>query len=117
MTPIDHGDVCLNVDRGWFANHGHRAAPALDDLAPPRYRELARRREPGDLDARARVHARNGGALRRERLADYWSRLRANGVLVVDGWEEAYTEQFSGAAAARATGPSSSPTPRALPRR
>ena len=27
----------------------------------------------------------------------YWRALRANGVLVVDGWEEAYTQQFSGA--------------------
>ena len=22
LTPIDHGDVCLNVDKGWFASHG-----------------------------------------------------------------------------------------------
>ena len=29
---------------------------------------------------------------------DYWRALRANGVLAVDGWEEAYTQQFSGAA-------------------
>ena len=28
---------------------------------------------------------------------DYWRRLRANGVLAVDGWEEAYTARFSGA--------------------
>ena len=21
VTPIDHGEVCLNVDRGWFASH------------------------------------------------------------------------------------------------
>jgi thiamine transport system substrate-binding protein len=28
---------------------------------------------------------------------DYWHRLRTNGVLVVDGWEEAYTARFSGA--------------------
>jgi thiamine transport system substrate-binding protein len=28
----------------------------------------------------------------------YWRGLRANGVRVVDGWEEAYTQQFSGAA-------------------
>ena len=27
---------------------------------------------------------------------DYWRQLRANGVLVVDGWEEAYTVRFSG---------------------
>jgi thiamine transport system substrate-binding protein len=27
----------------------------------------------------------------------YWRRLRANDILVVDGWEEAYTARFSGA--------------------
>ena len=27
---------------------------------------------------------------------DYWRELKANGVLVVDGWEEAYTVRFSG---------------------
>ena len=27
----------------------------------------------------------------------YWRKLRANGVRAVDGWEEAYTQQFSGA--------------------
>ena len=26
VTPIDHGDVCLNIDRKWFASRGHRAA-------------------------------------------------------------------------------------------
>ena len=29
--------------------------------------------------------------------ADYWSALRDNGVEVVDGWEQAYYERFSGA--------------------
>ena len=26
VTPIDHGDVCLDIDKGWFASHG---------IAPP----------------------------------------------------------------------------------
>ena len=36
---------------------------------------------------------------------DYWRRLRANDVLVVDGWEEAYTVRFSGAAGSRGNRP------------
>ena len=36
---------------------------------------------------------------------DYWSALRANGVLVVDGWEEAYTTRFSGAGGSKGTRP------------
>ena len=36
---------------------------------------------------------------------DYWRRLRANGVLVVDGWEEAYTARFSGAGGSKGKRP------------
>ena len=36
---------------------------------------------------------------------DYWHQLRANGVLVVDGWEEAYTAQFSGAGGSKGKRP------------
>ena len=36
---------------------------------------------------------------------DYWRRLRANGVLVVDGWEEAYTTRFSGAGGSKGKRP------------
>ena len=36
---------------------------------------------------------------------DYWDRLRANGVQVVDGWEQAYNGEFSGAAGSKGTRP------------
>ena len=36
---------------------------------------------------------------------DYWRQLRANGVLVVDGWEEAYTARFSGAGGSKGNRP------------
>ena len=105
MTPIDHGDVCLNVDKGWFASHGVAAPASLDDLADPALSEAPRRREPCHLDAGARIHARHRGPLRRAGWRDYWRRLRANGVLVVDGWEEAYTAQFSGAGGSKGKRP------------
>jgi thiamine transport system substrate-binding protein len=35
----------------------------------------------------------------------YWRKLRANGVLVVDGWTEAYTVRFSGAAGSKGNRP------------
>ena len=36
---------------------------------------------------------------------EYWRRLRENGVLVVDGWEEAYTVRFSGASGSKGSRP------------
>ena len=52
-----------------------------------------------------------------DRWQGYWRKLRANDVLVVDGWEDAYYARFSGAAGSKGTGRSSSPTRRALPPR
>ena len=40
VTPIDHGDVCLNVDRTWFASHGIPPPQTLADLTQPRYKDL-----------------------------------------------------------------------------
>ena len=40
-----------------------------------------------------------------DRWLDYWDRLRANGVRVVDGWEQAYDGEFSGAAGSKGTRP------------
>ena len=36
---------------------------------------------------------------------DYWADLRANGVTVVDGWEQAYFGEFSGAGGGEGTHP------------
>lgn len=96
VTPIDHGEVCLNVDRGWFANRGIAPPKTLVDLTFPRYRNLLvvenpATSSPGLAFLLATV-ARFG-----DKWEGYWRKLRANGVLAVDGWEEAYTQQFSGA--------------------
>jgi thiamine transport system substrate-binding protein len=98
VTPIDHGEVCLNVDRAWFAERGTDPPRTLEQLSLPRFRNLLvvenpATSSPGLAFLLATV-ARYGEA----GWEGYWRRLRANGVLAVDGWEEAYTQQFSGAA-------------------
>ena len=97
VTPIDHGEVCLNVDRGWFTSHGVAPPTSLADLTLSRYRNLLvvenpATSSPGLAFLLATV------ATFGDRWEGYWRGLRANGVRVVDGWEEAYTQQFSGAA-------------------
>ena len=97
VTPIDHGEVCLNVDRGWFASHDVPPPTSLADLALDRYRNLLvvenpATSSPGLAFLLATI------ATFGDRWETYWRGLRANGVMVVDGWEEAYTQQFSGAA-------------------
>ena len=104
VTPIDHGEVCLNYDKAWFASRG--LAPPLDlvDVTLPRYRDLLVVENPATstpgLAFMLATIARFG-----DRWQGYWRKLRANGVLVVDGWEEAYTVRFSGAAGSRGKRP------------
>jgi thiamine transport system substrate-binding protein len=97
VTPIDHGEVCLNYDRAWFRQHDVPPPHTLDDLIRAPYRNLLvvenpATSSPGLAFLLATI------ATFGDRWETYWRGLRANGVLVVDGWEEAYTQQFSGAA-------------------
>ena len=39
-TPVDFGDVCVNVDLGWFDDEGLDPPVTLDDLTDPAYRDL-----------------------------------------------------------------------------
>jgi thiamine transport system substrate-binding protein len=96
VTPVDHGEVCLNVDRGWFASHRIPPPRTLADLVLNRYRNLLvvenpATSSPGLSFLLATIATYGDG------WEGYWRALRANGVLAVDGWEEAYTQQFSGA--------------------
>lgn len=98
VTPVDHGEVCLNVDRGWFATRGLAPPSGFDELAEPRYRGLLVVENPATstpgLAFLLATIAHNG----EDGWQAYWRGLRANDVLVVDGWEEAYTARFSGSA-------------------
>jgi thiamine transport system substrate-binding protein len=96
-TPIDRGDVCLNVDKGWFASHGLAPPANLAQLTLPRYR--------GQLVVENPATSTPGLAFMLATIAQfgyrsegYWRKVRAIDALVVDGWEDAYFARFSGAA-------------------
>jgi thiamine transport system substrate-binding protein len=105
VTPVDHGEVCLNVDRGWFATRRLDPPRGFADLIDPRYRGLLVVENPATstpglafLLATIAHHGEDGWRA-------WWRRLRANDVLVVDGWEEAYTARFSGAGGSKGERP------------
>ncbi|MDX3356803.1 thiamine ABC transporter substrate-binding protein [Streptomyces sp. ME01-24h] len=97
VTPIDFGDVCVNYDRKYFTEHKLPVPESLDDLVKPEYKDLlvtenAATSSPG-LAFLLATTAKYGD----EGWEDYWKKLKANGVQVVDGWEQAYYDTFSGA--------------------
>ena len=98
VTPIDHGEVCLNYDKAWFEERGLDPPTSLDDLVRPQYKgqlvvENAATSTPGLAFLLATI-ARYGY----DSWQEFWRKLRSNDVLVVDGWEEAYNVRFSGSA-------------------
>ncbi len=103
-TPIDRGDVCLNYDKAWFAEQGVEPPRELEDLLLARHR--------GQLVVENPATSTPGLAFLLATIAKFgdgwqtfWRGLRANGVLVVDGWEDAYYSRFSGAAGSKGNRP------------
>jgi thiamine transport system substrate-binding protein len=95
VTPVDYGDVCINLDDAWFTKNRLAKPTTLADLAKPEYRDLlvvenAATSSPGLAFLLATI-ARYG----EDGYLDYWKALRANGVTVVNGWTEAYEDTFS----------------------
>ncbi|GGX22050.1 thiamine ABC transporter substrate-binding protein [Streptomyces lomondensis] len=98
VTPIDTGDICVNYDKKYFADHKLEPPRSFDDLVKPQYKNLlvtenASASSPG-LGFLLGTAAKYGD----DGWPDYWKKLKANGVKVVDGWEQAYNEEFSGSA-------------------
>jgi thiamine transport system substrate-binding protein len=105
VTPIDYGDVCLNYDRAYFADAGLPVPDSLDDLVDPIYRDLLVVENPATSSPGLAFLLATIGAFGEGGWEAWWSDLRANGVQVADGWEDAYYGQFSGGATSEGTRP------------
>ncbi len=96
-TPVDFGDVCVNYDKAWFADHDLVPPADLEALADPAYADLLVVEDPASSSPGLAFVLTSIARFGEDGWRDWWSRLRANGLEVVDGWTEAYYEQFSGA--------------------
>ncbi|MER7835230.1 thiamine ABC transporter substrate-binding protein [Streptomyces sp. NPDC096040] len=104
VTPIDYGDICVNYDKAYFSKHKLAPPTSYADLVKPQYKNLlvtenASTSSPGlgFLLGSAAQYGDSG-------WQGYWKKLKDNGVKVVDGWEQAYNEEFSGSAGGKKAG-------------
>ena len=98
VTPIDYGDVCVNYDIGYFETHELALPSSLSDLTSPEYESLLVAQNPATsspglafLLATVSVF----GADAEYDYLDFWGDLKANDVLITDGWSDAYFGEFS----------------------
>ena len=97
VTPIDFGDVCINYDRAAFTSIP--APQTLADLTDPRYRDMLVVQDPANSSPGLAFLLATIGHFGEDgdyTWRDYWADLKENGVLVVSGWTEAYSAEFSG---------------------
>lgn len=94
LTPIDFGDVCINIDDAWFATEKVAPPTTLDDLTKPAYKGLfvtpsATTSSPGLSFLLATIAAKG------DAWPQYWKDLMANDVKLASGWTDAYTVDFT----------------------
>jgi thiamine transport system substrate-binding protein len=97
LLPVDYGDVCLNYDKKWFAEKAIAPPEHLDDLLKPAYKGLTVVENPATSSPGLAFLLTTVGHYGDPGFLDFWKRLRANDVLVTDGWEAAYWSHFSAA--------------------
>jgi thiamine transport system substrate-binding protein len=94
LTPVDTGNVCVNVDDTWFADHGIAEPRTLADLLLPQYKDLfvtpgATTSSPGLAFLLATI-AEYG-----DNWQQYWTALMDNGAELTQGWSDAYEVDFT----------------------
>jgi len=94
--PVDYGDVCLNYDKAYFAEHNLQPPSSLEDLTKPEYKDLLVVENPATSSTGLAFLLATIGHFGAENYIGYWKNLRVNGVKAVDGWETAYNTEFSG---------------------
>ena len=95
---VDFGDVCVNYDIAWFAESGIDPPTTMDDLLLPEYKDLLVVQNPSTSSPGLAFLLATIAHTGEDDWQQYWTDLRANGVEVVDSWDSAYYERFSGAA-------------------
>jgi len=95
VTPIDFGDVCVNYDIAWFAAAGLAVPDSLAALADPAYAELLAVQNPATSSPGLAFLLGTIERLGEDEAFAFWEGLRANDVLVTDGWSEAYYGAFT----------------------
>jgi thiamine transport system substrate-binding protein len=93
--PVDYGDVCLNYDRGYFADSGLQPPDSLDALTDPAYQGLLVVQNPATSSPGLAFLLATIGRFGPEGYLDYWTKLVENDLLIVNDWETAYFSEFS----------------------
>lgn len=96
--PVDFGDVCINYDKAYFEENQLSIPSSLNDLLMPEYKGLLVVENPATSSPGLAFMLATIAEFGEYGYLDFWSDLKANGVVVVNDWESAYYSNFSASA-------------------
>lgn len=96
LSPIDHSNVCVNVDDAWFTKKKIAKPTSFEDLTKAQYKNLmvapgAATSSPGMSFFLATV-AQYG----KDGWKGYWQKLMSNGLKLTSGWSDAWNVDYTG---------------------
>jgi thiamine transport system substrate-binding protein len=94
--PVDYGDVCINYDKTYFKDKNLPVPQTLEDLTKPEYKGMLVMENPATSSPGLSFLLATIVHFGPDKYLDYWKQLKANGLVVVNGWETAYYTNFSG---------------------
>ncbi|MGI8926009.1 MAG: thiamine ABC transporter substrate-binding protein [Tepidiformaceae bacterium] len=95
VTPIDYGYVNFNYDRAALAKANLQPPRTLEELTQPQWKGRVVVENPASSSPGLAFLIATVDYFGAERYLDWWRQMRANGLVVVDGWETAYNTNFT----------------------
>lgn len=93
--PVDYGDVCINYDKAYFADHNLPIPQTLADLTDPAYNGLLVVENPATSSTGLAFLLATIAEYGEDGYLDYWQQLKDNGLVIVNDWSTAYYTNFS----------------------
>lgn len=93
--PVDYGDVCINYDKAYFAEHALPMPQTLADLTQPEYNSLLVVENPATSSTGLAFLLATIAEYGEDGYITYWQQLKDNGLVIVNDWSTAYYTNFS----------------------
>lgn len=95
LLPVDVGYINLNADAAYFTENNLPLPQTLEDLTNPAYKGLLVVMNPATSSPGLAFLLATINHFGEEGYLDFWAGLRANDVLITNGWSEAYFDHFT----------------------
>ena len=95
--PFNFGEICINYDKKYFADHDLAVPETLDDLLKPEYKGLLVTQDPSASNTGIGFLVTTIAKYGEDGFVDYWNKLVENGLVIGNSWSSTYYTNFSAA--------------------